>query len=36
MTETVLTVKHLSVSFDTYAGKVQAVRDISYYNIFGR
>ena len=30
MPENVLKVKHLSVSFDTYAGKVQAVRDISF------
>ena len=30
MAENVLEVRHLSVSFDTYAGKVQAVRDISF------
>ncbi|MBQ7655205.1 MAG: ABC transporter ATP-binding protein [Clostridia bacterium] len=30
MPENVLEVKHLSVSFDTYAGRVQAVRDISF------
>ncbi len=30
MPENVLEVKHLSVSFETYAGKVQAVRDISF------
>lgn len=30
MPENILTVRHLSVSFDTYAGKVQAVRDISF------
>ena len=30
MAEKVLEVRRLSVSFDTYAGKVQAVRDISF------
>ena len=30
MAENVLEVRNLSVSFDTYAGKVQAVRDISF------
>ena len=30
MPEKILTVRHLTVSFDTYAGKVQAVRDISF------
>ena len=30
MPEAILQVKHLSVSFDTYAGRVQAVRDISF------
>ena len=30
MAENVLEVRHLSVSFDTYAGKVQAVRNISF------
>ena len=30
MPENELEVRHLSVSFDTYAGKVQAVRDVSF------
>ncbi len=30
MSETVLTVEHLSVSFHTYAGRVEAVRDVSF------
>lgn len=30
MTETVLEVKHLSLSFHTFSGRVQAVRDISF------
>ena len=30
MPDAILQVKHLSVSFDTYAGRVQAVRDISF------
>lgn len=30
MREQILSVEHLSVSFDTYAGEVQAVRDVSF------
>lgn len=30
MQEQILSVEHLSVSFDTYAGEVQAVRDVSF------
>ena len=30
MGEQILSVEHLSVSFDTYAGEVQAVRDVSF------
>ena len=30
MTDTVLSVEHLSVSFNTYGGRVQAVRDVSF------
>ena len=30
MSETILQVNHLSVSFDTYVGAVRAVRDVSF------